>query len=208
MGPRNAQHPAAAPGTARPRLPGQPRTLRRLTAQLRRDTATPRPPPAPAAKKVATWDPHPPGKLTDADRAAHSPRSPTGAPNSPPPVPWSATSPTCFATATASTSKPGLPKPKTAPSASYAASPKDSKDWAAVTAGLTLPYSSGAVEGHVNRIKMIKRCASEFLESPESPGRFTEPFSHGPRALGYRLPGGGMTRGCADSPHAAVINSR
>jgi transposase len=31
------------------------------------------------------------------------------------------------------------------------------KDWAAVTAGLTLPYSSGAVEGHVNRIKMIKR---------------------------------------------------
>jgi transposase len=31
------------------------------------------------------------------------------------------------------------------------------KDWAAVTAGLTMPYSSGPVEGHVNRIKMIKR---------------------------------------------------
>jgi transposase len=31
------------------------------------------------------------------------------------------------------------------------------EDWAAVTAGLTLPYSSGAVEGHVNRIKMLKR---------------------------------------------------
>ena len=31
------------------------------------------------------------------------------------------------------------------------------KDWAAVTAGLTLPYSSGVVEGHVNRIKMIKK---------------------------------------------------
>jgi transposase len=30
------------------------------------------------------------------------------------------------------------------------------KDWAAVTAGLTVPYSSGP-EGHVNRIKMIKR---------------------------------------------------
>ena len=28
---------------------------------------------------------------------------------------------------------------------------------AAVTAGLTVSYSSGAVEGHVNRIKMIKR---------------------------------------------------
>ena len=31
------------------------------------------------------------------------------------------------------------------------------KDQAAVTAGLTLPYSSGAVEGNVTRIKMIKR---------------------------------------------------
>jgi transposase len=31
------------------------------------------------------------------------------------------------------------------------------KDWAAVTAGLTTPSSSGAVEGRVNRIKMIKR---------------------------------------------------
>lgn len=29
----------------------------------------------------------------------------------------------------------------------------------AVTAGLSLPWSSGAVEGHVNRIKMLKdRC--------------------------------------------------
>ena len=31
------------------------------------------------------------------------------------------------------------------------------RDWAAVTAGLTVSCSSGAVEGHVNRIKMIKR---------------------------------------------------
>jgi transposase len=31
------------------------------------------------------------------------------------------------------------------------------RDHDAVTNGLTLPYSSGAVEGHVNRIKMIKR---------------------------------------------------
>ena len=33
----------------------------------------------------------------------------------------------------------------------------DGIDLAAVTAGLTLPWSSGPVEGHVNRIKMIKR---------------------------------------------------
>lgn len=31
------------------------------------------------------------------------------------------------------------------------------RDLAAVTAGLTLPWSSGVVAGHVNRIKMIKR---------------------------------------------------
>jgi transposase len=31
------------------------------------------------------------------------------------------------------------------------------RDIDAVTAGLALPWSSGAVEGHVNRIKMLKR---------------------------------------------------
>ena len=31
------------------------------------------------------------------------------------------------------------------------------RDHAAVLNGLTLPYSSGAVEGNVNRIKMLKR---------------------------------------------------
>ena len=31
------------------------------------------------------------------------------------------------------------------------------KDFDAVTAGLTLPYSSGMVEGHVNLVKFLKR---------------------------------------------------
>lgn len=31
------------------------------------------------------------------------------------------------------------------------------RDRDAVTAGLTLPWNSGSVEGHVNRIKMLKR---------------------------------------------------
>lgn len=31
------------------------------------------------------------------------------------------------------------------------------KDWSAVMAGLSVHWSSGAVEGHVNRIKMLKR---------------------------------------------------
>ena len=31
------------------------------------------------------------------------------------------------------------------------------RDRGAVVAGLTLPWNSGVVEGHVNRIKMLKR---------------------------------------------------
>ncbi|MEU2623021.1 hypothetical protein ABZ642_33725 [Streptomyces sp. NPDC007157] len=31
------------------------------------------------------------------------------------------------------------------------------RDLDAVTAGLTLPWNSGVVEGHVHRIKMLKR---------------------------------------------------
>jgi transposase len=31
------------------------------------------------------------------------------------------------------------------------------RDQDAVTAGLTMPWSSGVVEGHVNRLKMLKR---------------------------------------------------
>ena len=31
------------------------------------------------------------------------------------------------------------------------------EDYAAVKAGVTLPWSSGPVEGHINRLKMLKR---------------------------------------------------
>lgn len=53
------------------------------------------------------------------------------------------------------------------------------RDLAAVTAGLTLPWSSGVVEDHVNRIKMIKRqmygraaspcCGNESCWPPDRP---------------------------------------
>ena len=136
---------------------GSLRTLRRLTAQLRHDNPIPAPPPAPAAKKVASWILTPPGKLADADRAAlaqitarceelttaralvrefadmlchlHGERLEA----------WAAQAESSPVSELRGFSK-GL-----------------RKDWAAVTAGLTTPYSSGAVEGHVNRIKMIKR---------------------------------------------------
>jgi hypothetical protein len=42
---------------------GSLRTLRRLSAQLRQDTAVPAPPPAPPARKAARWILTPPGDL-------------------------------------------------------------------------------------------------------------------------------------------------
>ncbi|MFC9589376.1 hypothetical protein ACFTUC_06200 [Streptomyces sp. NPDC056944] len=38
------------------------------------------------------------------------------------------------------------------------------RDIDAVTAGLTLPWSSGSVEGHVNLIKMLKRQMFDRVE--------------------------------------------
>jgi hypothetical protein len=136
---------------------GSQRTLRRLTAQLRQDTAVPAPPPAPAARKVASWILTPPGKLTDDHRAA-------------------------LAQITARCEELAATRSLVREFAemlchrhgerleAWAAQAETSpvselrrfagglrKDWAAVTAGLTVSYSSGAVEGHVNRIKMIKR---------------------------------------------------
>ena len=136
---------------------GSLRTLRRLTARLRQDTAVSAPPPAPAARKVASWILTPPGKLADADRAALA---------------------QITARCQELTATRGLVRDFADMLChrhgehleAWAAQAENSpvselrgfakglrKDWAAVTAGLTLPYSSGPVEGHVNRIKMIKR---------------------------------------------------
>jgi transposase len=43
------------------------------------------------------------------------------------------------------------------------------KDWPAVTAGLTLPWSSGTVEGHVNRIIMWNLFCQVIRGCPGSP---------------------------------------
>jgi transposase len=136
---------------------GSLRTLRRLTAQLRHDTAVPTPPPAPAARKVASWILTPSGKLTDDDRAALA---------------------QITARCEELTTTQNLVREfadmlchqggehldawatqaETSPVSELRGFSKGlRKDWAAVTAGLTTPYNSGAVEGHVNRIKMIKR---------------------------------------------------
>jgi hypothetical protein len=131
--------------------------LRRVTARLRQDTAVPAPPPAPPAKKVACWILTPPGELADDNRGA-------------------------LAQITARCEELKVTRDLVREfagmlchrrgerletwAAQAEASPVSElrgfarglrRDWAAVTAGLTVPYSSGPVEGHVNRIKMIKR---------------------------------------------------
>ena len=136
---------------------GSLRTLRRLTAQLRRDTAVPAPPPAPAAKKVASWILTPPGDLADDDRAALAQITARC-------DELNATRDLVREFADMLCHRRGERLEAWASQAE--ASPVSElrgfakglrRDWAAVTAGLTVPYSSGAVEGHVNRIKMIKR---------------------------------------------------
>jgi transposase len=136
---------------------GSLRTLRRHTAALRQGTATPARPPAPGSKKVAAWILTPPGKLTAEQRTALdaiTARCPELA----------ATSTLVRQFADMLTHRQGTKLPGWADQAeasdipeirSFAAGLR--KDWPAVTAGLTLPWSSGTVEGHVNRIKMIKR---------------------------------------------------
>jgi transposase len=136
---------------------GSLRTLRRHTAALRQGNATPAAPPAPASKKVARWILTPPGNLTaghSAALAAITARCPE----------LDATRTLVRQFGDMLTHRQGSKLPAWADNAeastvqelrSFAAGLR--KDWDAVTAGLTLHWSSGTVEGHVNRIKMIKR---------------------------------------------------
>jgi hypothetical protein len=134
---------------------GRPRCRVRTAGQAqeaasRQDTAVPAPPAAPPAKKVATWILTPPGKLADDDRTALA----------------QITSRCEELTATRDPVREFAYMPchrdgehLEAWASQAEASPVSElrgfakglrKDWAAVTAGLTVPCSSGAVEGHVN----------------------------------------------------------
>jgi transposase len=136
---------------------GSLRTLRRLTAQLRHDTAVPTPPPAPKARQVASWLLTPPSDLTSDDRAKLA--QITGRCEE---LTITRDLVRQFADMLCNQRGEHLEAWTTRAEASPVSELRGfakglRKDWAAVTAGLTTPYSSGAVEGHVNRIKMIKR---------------------------------------------------
>ena len=136
---------------------GSQRTLRRLTSKLRQDTTVPAPPPALAARKVASWILTPPAKLADDHRtklAGITARCEE----------LKATRGLVREFADMLCHRHGeyleawATQAETSPVSELRGFAKGlRKDWAAVTAGLTVPYSSGPVEGHVNRIKMIKR---------------------------------------------------
>jgi transposase len=136
---------------------GSLRTLRRLTAQLRRDTAVTTPPPPPPARQVASWILTPPGDLADDDRAGLAQITGRCAE-------LAATRDLVRDFADMLCNRRGehleawASQAETSPVSELRGFSKGlRRDWAAVTAGLTVSYSSGAVEGHVNRIKMIKR---------------------------------------------------
>jgi Transposase len=86
------------------------------------------------------------------------------------------------------------------------------KDRAAITAGLTLPYSSGAVEGNVTRIKMIK---GECTAGPASPccasARHLPPHvtrsRNSQQSLLFVLVSGGRVKASANSTRSRVAPS-
>jgi transposase len=67
-------------------------------------------------------------------------------------------SPRCSPSARANDSRSGsTPSARTTLPSLHTLAAGIDRDRDAVIAGLTLPWSSGVVEGHVNRIKMLKR---------------------------------------------------
>jgi len=138
---------------------GSRRQVRGYLARFRGSTTVPAPTPAPPkVRAVTAWIMTQPDRLADADRAsldailAASPelaavtasvRDFAAIMNErrgrKPLEPWM--------TAALATGEPAL--------RSFVTGLRADQD--AVTAGLTLPWSSGVVEGHVNRIKMLKR---------------------------------------------------
>jgi hypothetical protein len=167
------------------RYQGSCRQVRGYLARFRGSTAVPAPAPAPPkARAVTAWIMTQPDRLADADKAsldailAASPElaAVTASVRDFAVImnerrgrkllePWM--------TAALAAGEPAL--------RSFVTGLRADQD--AVTNGLSLPWSSGAVEGHVNRIKMLKRQmygrASPDLLPPRPPRRLTTTKGHG-----------------------------
>src|SRR5712671_3057758 len=93
-------------------------------------------------------------------------------------------------------------------------------DYAAVKAGVTLPWSSGPVEGHINRLKMLKRqmfgrarldlLSRRFVGAPrDGPAQTTCP--HAPAQAGWgviaSVLGRSPTMPCRVSGHGSATRA-
>lgn len=132
--------------------------LRRFTAQLRTATTTARPAPAPKVREVTGWIVQPPDKVATEDLTTLQQITDRC------PEPASVTELTrrLAEMLVHRRGEQDLDGWAALAAASPAREIRDfaaglRRDWAAVKAGLTLPCSSGAVEGNVNRTKVIKR---------------------------------------------------
>ena len=137
---------------------GSERTLRRWLIGIRgSNTPTPAPPPVPKTRDITGWIMRPVDKLTDDDRAELD-RVCGLCPD------LAATRDLARGFADLLRTRGGERLDAWVEQAEQGLVPEIRsfahglrKDWAAVKAGLTMTWSSGAVEGAVNRIKMIKR---------------------------------------------------
>lgn len=135
---------------------GSVRTLRRVTAQLRARTARSTPP-APKVREVTGWIVTPPDKLTDDDRQTLQ-RIGDRCPQIAITTELTRQFAEMLVQLRGKDLDPWADRAEASPVRElrgFATGLR--RDWDAVKAGLTLPYSSGPVEGNVNRIKMIKR---------------------------------------------------
>jgi transposase len=136
---------------------GTLRTLQRFLAQTRDTTRPPAPPPVPAARHITAWIMRPDAKLTDDDRLGLKDAR-TRCPD------LDALTTLAHGFNHLVRERRGRQLEAWINHATACSFPEIRgfaagllSDFDAVRAGLTQPWSSGAVEGNVNRIKMIKR---------------------------------------------------
>ena len=122
-----------------------------------RPARTPLPQAPPTVRDVTNWLTRRPDSLTG-DEKPRLTAILTAAPSCRQHRTRSAHSPACSPSSPARTCPSGSPMPATPGCPASRRSPRGLKqDLDAVTSGLTMPWSSGPVEGRVNHIKMIKR---------------------------------------------------
>ncbi len=137
---------------------GGERTLRRYLIAIRgTPTTPPPPPPTPSSRTVTSWIMRPPAKLNDQDTTALA-----AACQACPDLATIRDLARGFAelvrTRGGKRLKAWVEQAHQGPIPQISAFANGlHKDWSAVMAGLTTSWSSGAVEGNVNRVKMIKR---------------------------------------------------